>query len=295
LSAENSRLPRPIFDVPPEHIVRSSKDKAWDGFDVAEIIHPLDDFALPAIPRHILVVNLSAPTTIHERLGGQQSHLGTGHVVFLPAEAPTAWHLDHEGEVRHVHLYLFPSLVDKVAVEADLNPDRLELVNVMGIQDAVAELVAMSLLSELGHNSLGGKLYADSLATMLTIHLLRHYSATKATLVPPVGRFSAKTLCRITDYIESHLADDLKLANLAAIIHLSPYHFAHLFKHTLHVSPHQYLIRRRVERVKYLLETTDWTLEYIALQVGFTSASQLAGHFRRSTGLSPGHYRRYAR
>ncbi len=33
------------FDVPPEHIVRSSKGKGWNGIDIAEIVHPLDDFA----------------------------------------------------------------------------------------------------------------------------------------------------------------------------------------------------------------------------------------------------------
>src|SRR5712692_7633188 len=78
-----------MFDVPLEHIVQSSSGKGWHGLDVAEIIHPLDDFALPALPRHILVINLSSPSTIQERLAGRQGHLGTGNVVILPAGAPT--------------------------------------------------------------------------------------------------------------------------------------------------------------------------------------------------------------
>src|SRR5690242_17877952 len=95
--------PEPVFDVPLEHIVQSSSGKGWHGLDVAEIIHPLDDFALPALPRHILVINLSPPSTIHERLAGRQGHLGTGNLVILPAGAPTNWHVEREGEVCHLH------------------------------------------------------------------------------------------------------------------------------------------------------------------------------------------------
>ena len=74
-----------IFDVPPEHIVCSSNGMAWNGIDVAEIVHPLDDFALPAIPRHVLVVNLGTPTPLREHRAGRQGHLGTGNIVILPA------------------------------------------------------------------------------------------------------------------------------------------------------------------------------------------------------------------
>src|SRR5438094_8385778 len=66
-----------VFDVPLEHIVQSSSGKGWHGLDVAEIIHPLDDFALPALPRHILVIILSAPSIIPEQLDGRTGLLGT--------------------------------------------------------------------------------------------------------------------------------------------------------------------------------------------------------------------------
>ena len=100
-----------MFDVPPEHIVLSSSGRGWHGLDVAEIIHPLDDFALPALARHILVINLSPFSIIQERLAGRQGHLGTGNVVILPAGAPTNWHLEREAEVRYLYLYLSPTFI----------------------------------------------------------------------------------------------------------------------------------------------------------------------------------------
>jgi len=239
-----------VFDVPLEHIVQSSSGKGWHGLDVAEIIHPLDDFALPALPRHILVINLSAPSTIQERLAGRQGHLGTGNVVILPAGAPTTWHLEREGEVRHLHLYLSPTLIQQIATSADIDPDTVEFVDTLGMFDPRIETIALSLLSELRSEGLGGRLYVESLANILGIHLLRQHSSVKQPSLPRAVGLDRATLRRVSTYIEEHLAEDLSLSEIAAVAYLSPYHFARLFKASTGSAPHQYVIGRRIERAK---------------------------------------------
>lgn len=280
-----------VFDVPPEHIVQSSSGKGWRGLDVAEIIHPLDDFALPALPSHILVINLSAPSTIQERLAGRQGQLGTGNVVILPAGAPTDWHLEREGEVRHLHLYLSPTLIQEITTSADIYPDTVEFVATLGIFDPQIESIALSLLSELRTGGLGGRLYVESLANILSIHLLRHHSSVKQPSPPRFTGLDRATLRRVNTYIEEHLAEDLSLSTIAQVTHLSPYHFARLFKASTGFSPHQYVIWRRIERAKLLLSTTNWSLTVIAHAVGFANESHLALHFKRLTGLIPSSYR----
>ena len=280
-----------VFDVPLEHIVQSSSGKGWHGLDVAEIIHPLDDFALPALPRHILVINLSAPSTIQERLAGRQGHLGTGNVVILPAGAPTTWHLEREGEVRHLHLYLSPTLIQQIATSADIDPDTVEFVDTLGMFDPRIETIALSLLSELRSEGLGGRLYVESLANILGIHLLRQHSSVKQPSLPRSVGLDRATLRRVSTYIEEHLAEDLSLSELAAVAYLSPYHFARLFKASTGFAPHQYVIGRRIERAKLLLSTTNWSLAAIAHAVGFAHESHLALHFKRLTGLLPSSYR----
>jgi len=280
-----------VFDVPPEHIVQSSSGKGWHGLDIAEIIHPLDDFALPALPRHILVVNLSTPSTIQERLAGRQGQLGTGNLVILPAGAPTDWHLEREGEVRHLHLYLSPTLIQEVAISADIYPDTVEFMATLGIFDPQIETIALSLLSELRSDGLGGKLYVESLANILSIHLLRHHSSVKQPALPRSVGLDRTTLKRVSTYIEEHLAEELSLSEIATVASLSPYHFARLFKASTGVSPHQYVIGRRIERAKLLLSTTNWPLTAIAHAVGFAHESHLSQHFKRLTGLTPGSYR----
>ena len=276
-----------VFDVPLEHIVQSSSGKGWHGLDVAEIIHPLDDFALPALPRHILVINLSAPSTIQERLAGRQGHLGTGNVVILPAGAPTTWHLEREGEVRHLHLYLSPTLLQQIATSADIDPDTVEFVDTLGMFDPRIETIALSLLSELRSEGLGGRLYVESLANILGIHLLRQHSSVKQPSLPRSVGLDRATLRRVSTYIEEHLAEDLSLSELAAVAYLSPYYFARLFKASNGFAPHQYVIGRRIERAKLLLSTTNWSLTAIAHAVGFAHESHLALHFKRLTGLLP--------
>ena len=283
--------PEAAFEVPTEHIIQSSRGKDWHGIDIAEIVHPLDDFALRAIPRHVLVINLGSPTEAQERLGGRQGHLGTGSLTILPAGAPSKWHLDHQGEVRHLHLYLPSALVHKIATEADINPDTVTLIDAIGVHDPQIESIALSYFSELRSGALGGKIYTESLANLLVIHLLRHHSSVKQPSPPQYTGLARTTLKQVITYIEVHLAEDLSLSDIAATASLSPYHFARLFKESIGLSPHQYVIRRRIERAKLLLSSTNWPLITIAHAVGFASESHLAMHFKRLTGLSPKHYR----
>jgi AraC family transcriptional regulator len=279
-----------VLDVPLEHVVASSGGR-WHGLDAAEIFHPLDDFATPALPRHVLVFNLGPPMAAMERRSGRAGRLGEGGVMILPAGLPRDWRLDRCGEVRHLHLYLDPWLVRGVAAEAGLNPDRAELPEAFGVRDPQLEHYGLSLLAELRSGDPLGRIYAEGLATVLAAHLLRHHSTAKVSAMRGPSGLPAAALARATDYIEENLADDLSLAAVARAASFSPYHFARLFKTSTGFSPHQYVIRRRVERVRRLLTTTDWSLAFIAQEVGFASGSHLARHFRRLLGASPSDYR----
>ena len=85
------------------------------------------------------------------------------------------------------------------------------------------------------------------------------------------------------------------MAEIAGAAHMSPHHFARSFKAATGLSPHQYIIHRRVERAKALLSDTDLTLAQVARAVGFSSDSHLSSHVRRLLGVSPGALRREGR
>ena len=98
------------------------------------------------------------------------------------------------------------------------------------------------------------------------------------------------------EYVEEHLDGGPTLAQMAAVVRLNPFHFARQFKAATGLAPHQYVILRRVERAKQLLEAgTDLSLAEVAPGAGFSDQSQLSHHFKRLVGVTPGRFRTPAR
>ena len=96
--------------------------------------------------------------------------------------------------------------------------------------------------------------------------------------------------------MEGHLVAGPSLEQLAAVAHLSAYHFARQFKAATGLPPHQYVIILRVERARHLLQgAEDLTLAEVAARVGFSDQSQLTLHFKRLVGVTPGQFRTPAR
>ncbi|WP_250125776.1 AraC family transcriptional regulator [Chroococcidiopsis sp. CCMEE 29] len=75
----------------------------------------------------------------------------------------------------------------------------------------------------------------------------------------------------MTDYINAHLAEDIKLSDLAQLVGISQFHFSRLFKQSIGVPPHQYVLQHRLEQAKQLLKETELPVMEIALLCGFSS------------------------
>ncbi|WP_407651931.1 helix-turn-helix domain-containing protein [Dongia soli] len=96
---------------------------------------------------------------------------------------------------------------------------------------------------------------------------------------------------RVLEYVETHLSEKIDLAVLAGVAGFSVFHFAREFKQTAGVTPHFYLLQKRVQRAKEMLTRTDLSLSEIALAAGFADQSHLARHFRRIVGSTPREFR----
>ena len=116
-----------------------------------------------------------------------------------------------------------------------------------------------------------------------------------ATLPAPRSRLKGglppRTLRRVCDYVDAHLGESLDNMMLAAIAGLSMSHFVRAFKQSEGLTPHRYVIRRRVERAKKLLAGTDLRLAEIAGMAGFADQSHCARCFREHAGMRPRDYR----
>jgi AraC family transcriptional regulator len=98
-------------------------------------------------------------------------------------------------------------------------------------------------------------------------------------------------LRRVTQYIQVNLQRELRLAELSAMVHMSPYHFARLFRRSTGVPPHRFLVQRRIDEARALLAARTAPIAEIARLVGFGTPSHFTTTFRRITGMTPSAYR----
>jgi AraC family transcriptional regulator len=121
---------------------------------------------------------------------------------------------------------------------------------------------------------------------------LRSWAPVGEAVRGPRGGLPGQTLRAVLEYIHEHLVADLTLRDLAAVTHLSPYHFARLFKVSTGLPPRQYVIARRVERAKQLLRgEDDLTLAQVAARAGFCDQSHFTRQFKRLVGVTPKRFR----
>lgn len=97
---------------------------------------------------------------------------------------------------------------------------------------------------------------------------------------------------KVFAYIEEHLADKIKIPQLAQLMFISTSKFHKQFQEAFDISPLQYIRMERLKKAQYLLATTDMTINQIADQVGYDSAFTLIRFFKSMYGASPGHYRK---
>ena len=98
-------------------------------------------------------------------------------------------------------------------------------------------------------------------------------------------------LRRVAEYVEAHLTSRLTLQKLASVAGLSRMHFAAQFKLATGMSPHQFVLNRRIERAKTMLVETAEELVGVALGVGFQSQAHFTTVFKRFVGETPHRWR----
>jgi AraC family transcriptional regulator len=216
-----------------------------------------------------------------------------GDIEIIPAGTPGRWEISEKDTV--LALSLPPELLNTVAEQLDLDPQQIEIRNRFQVRDEQLENIAWALKAEMECGYPCGRLYLDSLAVAVAIRLLLRHSSISREPVRLNGRLSERKLRQVLSYIEDNLSEDLSLRDIAAVAGLSVSHFKSLFRESLGLPVHQYLIRRRVERAKTLLREDKLPISQIAFETGFAHQSHLARHMRRVLGIAPKAFREMSR
>jgi AraC family transcriptional regulator len=285
--------PLDFLKILPHETALSSDRLGWVGLEAARCREaPAFEFDLPTLTHHRLFLFARPPDDLHLRYDDVERHVPppAGSIMLLPAGS--AARVCSSGCKDELHVFLEPELVARVAAEAfDLDPARLTVppLDALDLPPLRAALGAVS--AELTADA-GGPLAAESLANVLAVHVIRHVLAPRQPARRRKGTLPRAKLRAVVEYIEEHLDDSPTLEQIAAVARLTPTYFVGQFKGATGLPPHQYVITRRVERAKQLLQTgNDFSLVEVAAHAGFSDQSQFTHHFKRIVGVTPGLFR----
>ena len=273
--------------------ILTSLHAGWNGIFLGHFRTPAYETPEVCSPFwHGLLIfpKIEAPIQARRTLDGRIHHeqVVEGDIVITPAQVGhrSCWNAEHDFIVIAIASDVFARAVDESA-----EPSNIEILPHFATSDGLVLQIGLALKGVLENNPQGSRLYAETMANALAVHLLQHYSARQPILRDYNGGLSRHQLRQVIGYINGHLDRDLGLAELAKIVQMSPHYFTRLFKQSTGLTPHQYIIHRRVERAKELLLNRELTIAEVAYTVGFANQSHLNRHLKRLLGVTPRHIR----
>jgi AraC family transcriptional regulator len=273
--------------APDTGVIFSSADVGWRGITIE--LHHIPPLEMPEhyIEGHRLLVNVGQPVHFEWKEG---SHWQSTDLQ------PGEFSLQTHGDINFprwtqnfefLEIALDPSFVVQLFQDTSVS-ETLMFQTRRGEFDLSIANFARCFKAELESGSYCGVLYGESLALAFALHLIECHRDRSQKLRRLTGRLTSLQLKEVIEYIHEHLSEELSLVDLADRLNLSPFHFARLFKNSLAISPHQYVMQNRIERAKKLIAVSAKpNITEIGLQVGFFDGAHFTKVFKRVVGIAP--------
>ena len=147
------------------------------------------------------------------------------------------------------------------------------------------------MLEEVSRQEEDYETVCQNLLEVLLISMLRSGSL---SVVPDNSRLLNRECTQIKNYLDANYSETITLDSLAALTHMNKYYLAHTFTKYVGLSPINYLLQKRIQEGKSLLESTSYSIAQISDMLGFSSQSYFSQAFRKATGMTPMQYRKHA-
>lgn len=260
--------------------------------DMLEIAQPAGDFPDPPLPE-LLIIQDKGAMRAHCDFGAGRFQFSPGCITIVPCLSATKITVDNPHLFRTLAIPLGRLNSWFEDCRPMDGPADLARLHASGFRNMLVDHLMDRLWETAADNEIDSTLLVDAALLTLWAELLRE-ARTPLRLIAR-GGLAPWQVRRCTDYLNDHASENIGLESLAALVGLSPYHFARAFKHSTGLPPHQYQLNLRVAQAKALLERTDILVTEIAFDVGYESSQALARLFRREVGMSPSDYRRMHR
>ena len=214
----------------------------------------------------------------------QKSRLGSPEkLCFFPADHTSDWVVGQP--LKLVHLYFTEAHLNYLGLTAfDKDPRTLEIPDLTFESDLVMTTGLQALLRLLEPSDTSNRLQLQELQQQLILHLLENYSEHSKEVIR--GGLSPKVKSRVIDYMHTHIGQDITLEQLSEVACMSTYHFAHMFKQSIGLSPYQFLLKQRMSLAATELRSTT-TIGTVGELCGYSSPSRFARAFKTNYGVTP--------
>ena len=212
---------------------------------------------------------------------------GVGEMCLVPRHVETWLRTD-----ELLYSYLSVGISDAaLAAACDGTKDDVELCRVGKLVDARVGALAATVNAERIAGFPSGRLFLDSVEQALAVALVNGYAVRRRSVQTHRGGLGSARLRRIKEFVDAKIEDELTLCEMAQAVELSTAHFSRMFRNSTGETPHQFLLRQRLERAKMMLRSADGRVIYVAVACGFKSQQHFAQVFRHACGVSPTEYR----
>ena len=238
-------------------------------------------------PRVVVSLHIGPSVAVDCRRDGHR-HRGTaihGDLEIIPPNLGGVWEIKSRDTALVIGLKL--RVLQRIVQESGGDSSKLQVLNRFQARDPQIEHIGWALKAEMESGYPSGRAYMDALAIGLATRIVRNHSSLARTSRAVKAAMPGRKLKEVLSYIEDNLGRDLGLSEIADAAGLSVSYFKTQFRKSLGMPPHQYLIRRRVERAAMQLRKGNMPIGQIALENGFCHQSHLALHTRRVLGLTP--------
>lgn len=246
-------------------------------------------YTLPALPDPMFVVHIAGKPNVRtwDRDGWSETTSLPGCATIVRSNQPTGWLVD--GELDVVTLSVASTDLQRAPALDQFKRMRFAFSDPLGVA------LTRQILGELYAPRSGERdVYVGALVDALKAHMLRGPVNAGASEIP-TSAFSSYRIHTIMNAILERPEAEHSIDELAAQIGVTPTHFCRIFKKATGVSPHQYVMKARLNRAQHMLEQSEASMATIAESLGFTSQSHFTRAFRQFAGETPSDFRRRGR
>ena len=257
-----------------------------DGWRLCRWRQFVGTYTLPALPQPMFTVHIAGKPHVKTWENGAWSAMSStpGCATVVPPGQQTGWLVD--GELDVVTLS-----ISNTQLKAAAHPDQFKRMR-FAFADPLGVALSRQVLAELYAPAAPERdVYVRALVNALKAHILRGSTTAGASDIPTAG-FSAYRLHHIMNVVLQHPEGTYTLEEMAGDAGVTPSHFCRVFRKATGMSPHQYVMKAKLERAQQMLAQSQMHLSSIAECLGFTSQSHFTRSFRQFTGKTPSEFRR---